>query len=287
MPTLRAYNRIDPSKTLTLRKRFERDLGARFQTLVSEIRNAIVDLDVFGLRAMQLAERQFQFDTDGDKMRSFIRWLNQQVNQRVLEVQVVDGIERPLRREKWTNMYVRTAYRKGIEHARQEVNRRIRDTFDTDDRAIDSAFDRPIHADRIAPLYERTFSDLQGATTEMTSQVRRTLLQGLTDGKHPRDIATELNNRVKKIGKTRARTIARTEIIRAHHQANINEYESAGVAGVNVVAEWLTVGDGSVCAECEDMAANGPYSLDDIRSMIPLHPNCRCVAVPADISVET
>ncbi|RPH72735.1 MAG: hypothetical protein EHM78_02195 [Myxococcaceae bacterium] len=43
----------------------------------------------------------------------------------------------------------------------------------------------------------------------------------------------------------------------------------------------LTAGDDEVCPECEDIAEEGPYRINVARSLIPAHPHCRCVFVPA------
>jgi hypothetical protein len=42
----------------------------------------------------------------------------------------------------------------------------------------------------------------------------------------------------------------------------------------------LTAGDDDVCQDCEDIAAEGPYDIDEARDLIPAHPNCRCAFVP-------
>lgn len=42
-----------------------------------------------------------------------------------------------------------------------------------------------------------------------------------------------------------------------------------------------TAGDDRVCIICEDIADDGPYTIDTARSLIPAHPRCRCVLVPA------
>lgn len=44
--------------------------------------------------------------------------------------------------------------------------------------------------------------------------------------------------------------------------------------------EILTAGDEDVCEECQDIADAGPYEIDEARSLIPAHPNCRCAYVP-------
>jgi hypothetical protein len=42
----------------------------------------------------------------------------------------------------------------------------------------------------------------------------------------------------------------------------------------------LTAGDDRVCQDCEDIAADGPYDIDEARGLIPAHPNCRCAFIP-------
>jgi hypothetical protein len=57
---------------------------------------------------------------------------------------------------------------------------------------------------------------------------------------------------------------------------------SIGAEFVNV----LTAGDEKVCQECQDLAAEGPYSLFEAWGMLPAHPNCRCAFVPFTESTE-
>jgi hypothetical protein len=47
--------------------------------------------------------------------------------------------------------------------------------------------------------------------------------------------------------------------------------------------EWdvQTANDDKVCKICQGISDNGPYSLGEARSLIPAHPNCRCLFVPA------
>lgn len=42
-----------------------------------------------------------------------------------------------------------------------------------------------------------------------------------------------------------------------------------------------TAGDDDVCPICEDIADDGPYTINEARSLIPAHPRCRCTIVPA------
>jgi hypothetical protein len=46
------------------------------------------------------------------------------------------------------------------------------------------------------------------------------------------------------------------------------------------MVEVLTADDDLVCQQCQDIADDGPYDIDDARDLIPAHPNCRCAFVP-------
>jgi hypothetical protein len=44
----------------------------------------------------------------------------------------------------------------------------------------------------------------------------------------------------------------------------------------------LNMGDDRVCDICDAAAEHGPYTVEEARRMIPLHPNCRCVVEPTE-----
>jgi len=77
----------------------------------------------------------------------------------------------------------------------------------------------------------------------------------------------------------RAEILARTEIIRAHHLGTIQEYRNQGLFNIVVKAEWKTAGDNRVCTRCASLEGQ-VFTLDEIEPMIPLHPQCRCIALP-------
>ena len=59
----------------------------------------------------------------------------------------------------------------------------------------------------------------------------------------------------------------------------MGEYRAAGVEGVEVLAEHLTAGDDRVCNQCAPLEGKR-YELDEAEYVIPVHPQCRCVAIP-------
>ena len=62
----------------------------------------------------------------------------------------------------------------------------------------------------------------------------------------------------------RAKVLARTEIIRAHHSATMQEYKNWEVEGVKVKAEWQTAGDARVCEECGAMEGR-VFTLEEME----------------------
>ena len=287
--TLNAVLRQDPSRTSGIVRRFEADVSRRFKRFKAQITQAVVTLDVFGLNPRQhviqnadLEARQFEFSRSDQKVEGFMRWLQEMEKKGILETSQRPGVFTG--EEPWTNTYIQSAYQRGIARAGEELRAKGYAVPEaggfvpgmSDPIAV--AFNQPFHAERVAMLYTRTFSELKGVTAAMDTQISRVLAQGMSEGKSPREIARMMLDRVDKIGITRARTIVRTEIIRAHHQATINTYEQWGASGVTVQAEWLTAGYG-VCPQCVSMGGK-TYGLAEIRNMIPAHPNCRCCAIP-------
>lgn len=281
--------RIDPTRTKTLRRRFGAEMNKRFRKLKGDIRTSIVDNDCFGLKeqgftTLAPAEyREFDFTRSSDKVDGFMAWLREQEELEILEIIERRSLLGEIITEPWTNNYIRVAYEKGVIRAGQELRKL---GYEIPEYIIGgSLLNAPIHADAVGLLYTRALSELRGITEAMDQQISRLLSQGLAEGQYPYNIAKVLNDRVDKIGITRAKMLARTEIVRAHHNATINEYKSWGIEGVKVQAEWLISGI-DTCPICLGFASGGKnndgvYTLDEILPLIPAHPNCLCAAIPA------
>jgi SPP1 gp7 family putative phage head morphogenesis protein len=279
--------RSDPTRTLSIQRNFEREVVKRFTILKNAIVDAVEKKNIFGInrlktQADELMPEQFQFMSNAHKIDAFMKWINEMEEKHILTSEIRPGLYGG--NQPWTNMYLQSAYQRGISRARAELNKAgwnvpSAQGYDPMGRsAIGIAFNQPINADAVAIIYTRAYNELQGITDAMDQQISRVLAQGLVDGLGIEALARNLVARVDSIGITRARTLARTEVVSAHHQATINEYEQWGVLGVSVEAEWLTAGFG-VCPECASNAGK-VFTLAEIRSMIPAHPNCRCVALP-------
>ncbi len=284
--TVNGIAKGDPTRTLSIRRRFINDLNRRFNALIREINEAIIKNDVFGLRSpvvLQSTPRQFAFTRDADKVRAFMDWLDIQ-EEKFIFSGGAGGIQRIGRQgANWTDTYIRSAYQRGIARARVELKRAGADiptAFGKDAGGeIIAAFNQPIHIDRAELAFTRTFRGLKTVVDRMDGEISQRLAQGLIEGRNPNEIARSITGFIKNKSMTDARTLARTEVIRAHHSATIAEYRRAGIEGVTVRAEWFTAGDDRVCPDCEALEG-AIFTLDEIEGMIPLHPNCRCIALP-------
>lgn len=272
-------NRIDPTKTGQLRKRFEADFKRRFAKLRKAIIDEVSKKDGFGLSAL-VTNRRFDFPTNQEKVAGFMAWLKLQQDTILFDGTL--ALPRYVAAQRaWMDLYIDTAYRRGLRAATVDIKRaggRVSPEY------IDAAFLRPVHADRAGIIYTRAYDSLVGITEEMDTQISSVLAQGISDGFNPTKIARVIVDRVDKIGITRARLLARTEVISAHAEAKLNTYEDANIQGVGLQSEWLTAGDERVCEECEAASAAGPYTIEAAHGMIPLHPNCRCTWIPFIVS---
>lgn len=295
--------RYDPTRTLTLRNAFAREMNKRFNDLIRVIKKAVVEQDCFGLAIHTMAAVEapghgaFSFPRNDQKVEAFMRWLRLQEEKGLLETiqlrRIGDAVERG-----WTNIFIQDSYKRGVQRARYEMKKAGYDVPGVDQSGgIDVVLSAPFHIDSVGLAFTRAFEGLKGITAAMDAQISQVLAMALIDGDGARVIARKLVATINGAGlgdlgitdslgrfipaKRRAMMLARTEIIRAHHMANIQEYKNWRMSGVIVVAEWGTAGDDRVCSECASLHGNR-YTLETIEHMIPRHPNCRCIAIPVE-----
>jgi SPP1 gp7 family putative phage head morphogenesis protein len=279
----KAIQNYDPTRTTVLRSQFMKDMERRFTMLARDIKKAIIEDDIFGLiepkhdlvKIITVNEtpgkEAFKFATSQEKVNGFMTWLKQQEKQGLLQITTIPTSGTPIEKA-WTDQYIQDSYKRGVTRARYEMGTAGMGTPGMDTTGgISASMSTPFHMDRVGMLYARTFEDLIGITAAMDSNISRILSQGMVDGDGPRSLAGKIVDATK-ISRNRAMTLARTEIIRAHHSAMVQEYKNWAVEGVVVKAEWVDAGF-NVCPECAKN--NGKiFDLNEIEGLIPLHPNC-------------
>lgn len=228
----------------------------------------------------------YAFHSSPYRIRLFQKWLQGQVEQEITG----------LRSKALWNKYIEDGYKKGAGRSYDDYTKRHRaaasaadTTTGTSERMsyyrggrdsfLQSSFNQPASIEEVQLLSGRTFDDLEGITRDMSLRMSRSLTDSLVQGKSPREAARLLANEVD-LGKKRALTIARTELIRAHAEGQLTALENLGAKEVGVEVEWSTATN--PCPECAAMAGN-VMSIEEARGQIPLHPNCRCVWIPANV----
>lgn len=291
----------DPTHTLSLRNSFVAEMRKRFKGLNAAIQLEILRNDTTGLiKDLLNSTTPYPFTRSSEKISEFLKWLQRQIDDKILTVSVHPQLGQAIEAE-WADLYIESAYTQGVRRAITEMRRSGYSMAPMSaQQAVQAVWLSPIHTDRVGVLFTRVFTDLQGITNDMSSQIARILAQGMIDGKNPRELASAIASVILTGGKTeyakkivgnsksalyRGELIARTEIIRAHHLGMIQEYRNFGVAGVRVLAEWKTAGDDRVCTECASLEGK-VFTLDEIEPLIPLHPLCRCIALPTVIEHE-
>jgi hypothetical protein len=279
----------DPTRTLTLRNKFAAEAKRRFKVLAAKIRQAIVDDDFFGTQVVRLMASKPHGEGATDKVEAFMKWLNGAEAETVLEINPISGAI-------WTDKYVDQAYKQGIKRARTEMSRA---GYDVPPASADGGADaialQAGHTEQSIFLKASFKEDINNVVTGTNSLVHKVLggavlsgrasgltadqIMNIVNGMIPDVSIPEINERFVN-GMRRTVTIGRTGIVKDHHLAMCEEYKTWGVEGVDVVAEWVTAGDGRVCEVCQRKAAGGPYPIRQVITMIPAHYGCRCVALP-------
>lgn len=291
--------RIDPTRTIVLRTQFSQDMSKRFLLLTYALVTLIEEEDALGLKVnapmvlaaslvegstspviTQLAERQqWRFRSNPDKVEAFRRWLQDQIDKGILSGKDLKGMP-------WLGKYVTAAYKKGKTRAYDDVQRKRgakdpRVTFGAKQEFLRAVEMDSATAAKVMLLATRAYEDLRGVTATMASQMVKALTNGLLEGKSPRVIARNMTKMVKGITKSRALAIARDSIIHAHAEGQLDAFESLGVKGVGVYAEWSTAGDDRVCGQCQPLEG-AILTIQEARGLLPRHSNCRCSFRPED-----
>lgn len=272
--------RRDPTRTSLIRRQFSADLNNRFRRLRGDIIDFMVTQDALGLKEKKLGftihvqPREFAFRSDPEKLDAFNEWLRERIEANIFSVPAGTPPRTP-----WTAKYIQSGYRQGLMSAFFASKKEFEEFERNVDQFIRSSFNQPETINKVRLLATRAFEDLKGVTSAMSAQMNRILAQGLAEGKHPTEIAREMNEKISNLTRTRALLIAQTEIIRAHAEGTLDAFEELGIDGLEVKAEFSTAGDDRVCPKCEKLEGV-LFTIDEARGLIPVHPLCRCTLVP-------
>ncbi len=266
----------DPTRTTTLRNKLSTLVRKRFMLVRKQIVNHVYTEDAYGLQpqttqqTFNVERRAFQFLTDDQKVKHFRGWLKERVDAGILEV------DPEFQARPWLAPQIESAYKKGAVHAYIAA----RGADEAQAAFLAQSFASPVATSKIELLATRAFQNLEGVTNEMSKNMNRIFADGIAHGVGPREIARQLSKGVDKIVRTRALTLARTEIIHAHAEGSIDHYEKLGIKELGAQIEFSTANDDRVCPICQSLEGE-IYTTEQARGVIPVHPNCRCAWIPS------
>lgn len=158
-------------------------------------------------------------------------------------------------------------------------------------------FSRPAQKELVrVTIEEKVGEKIHDVGEDIKDSVRDIVKHGYNNNLPQEKIAENISNRVSSIKNRRARAIARTEIARAAIVSDFVINKERGATGWYVECrntacpvckkawhkKWTPENDDSFNPSDETAGGKGwvgdkVYSMEDTRSLPPVHPNCRCV----------
>jgi hypothetical protein len=282
----------DPTRTRPIRDRYVREVDRRFGRIRSAVHWYVVEENRLGAVKQQdrpavLEEDEesrgvlppalpaavagaYVYEQSSQRVDEFMFWLDEQVKAEVLTYTREYSFT-GYGHKNWQDVHIYSAYQRGI--AQSLADLRSAGAALPELGSAAAIMLRPFHADRVALLYTRAFNGMKGVTEAMKAQMAHVLAKGMAEGRHPWQIARALADRIDKIGITRARLIARTEIGWAHRQATLNEFAALeGIVGEEILGQWWTALDERVRPRHREWHGK-VYTREVLATMIG-EPNC-------------
>jgi SPP1 gp7 family putative phage head morphogenesis protein len=122
-------------------------------------------------------------------------------------------------------------------------------------------------------MSENTMHYVTKMGEDMKTELRKIAVQSYDQKLAPRDIAKEMATKIDGMTEARARTIARTETMRASNLANYAHAKQMGAQS------FVVTSDPNRCPLCGEVYGDGTivFSIDQNDMIPPYHPNCGCI----------
>jgi len=119
--------------------------------------------------------------------------------------------------------------------------------------------------------------DIQSLTLDTKKSIVRAITEAEAKGLGAEDTAKLIADETD-MSLSRASTIARTTVMKTYNTTAMDRYDKAGCIGYYI----YPVNDVKLCNICmKEAVGGGGFILHRERPSVPIHPNCRCVVLPA------
>lgn len=301
----------DPTRTVTLRRRFRQRFNRRWRDARGDIRAVIDRNDALGVsdhtdsRTLDISDA---VATGGERLRvpslphgddaqreaSLKDWLRRVIMARVVsEMSDADA----LAGNHWTADPLKTAYLRGLGLAVADA--RAAGVIDDETSNVEptDVFTADRHQETLSQQQLRTYTDVEQAAAATLTAAMREAGDVLGGDPTARELADVLTDRLDAVGQTRTAVVAETRVVDTVNRAIIEHADSMGASRLGTVPEagerrgdehrdhreatWATAGDSRVCAICRSMAGR-TATVEEIkrgdveRPVWDTHPRCRC-----------
>lgn len=267
--------KLDPSRTVTLRRQLLKEVDVIFAGLRDALWSFLVTRNELALDLSVdpklIGNTKHLLATDNEKIDAFRAWFEKST-QGLGSV----GTKTPI--NPFWKKFVERSYTQGAERAFAEVKKIVPVTkgevskLNASKASFMEQFNTKTGKDKVQVLSGRVFSEIKGMTADMNKKMTVALTENMVKGKSPTAIANILSD-VLNVSKNRARTIVRTEIVRAQAEGQLDALEELGVTEVAIAVEWLCMAN--ACKLCTSMKTV-TLTITQARGAIPRHPNCQC-----------
>lgn len=264
----------DPSATLRLRNALVAQFTRRFaniaRVLLPTLENLYAAKSSLSVLATIADQTEFDYKGDAAKLQEFRRWLDKQI-----QIEIFDDDVENL--PDWISKPLHDAYGKGIHYVREFLQSQLESQGAT---YYDANFLlNPYHRYRMEVIWARAFTQVVGITDNMQQQLAEILTSAMLKGINPVDAANEMKAKISGIQLSKARVLARTEIVLAHSLASLQQMKNfEELLGVEIKARWQTALDGR--ERPSHRARHGNiYTQEEVAPLLG-EPNCRCSLAP-------
>jgi SPP1 gp7 family putative phage head morphogenesis protein len=283
----------NPTKTRTFEENWNREINRRWKAFTKSAINKLTMMNSAAIDGV-LTNQSDPFVLDASQQRVYMAFLNREIQRLLTETAQAPN---------WQGVYQLQSYERGLESTRAalisqgadlalteaEILRAggLTSTAFTATASIGVAGKAAIHQDALSFLFNRSYDSLKSWTGRMSTEVRGILFDAVSEGKGVDQVVREMTKRIS-VSRSRARTIAQTEINQAYSRASISEAQRASEEiGEDVNVRWLTTRLPNV--RHTHASVHGIVMTPERASKIKTTDgiNCRCGLAPVIAEADT
>ena len=259
--------RLDPTGTTQLQRDLGRFLRGRINELNADLRERIVEDDVFGLGNSEA-------EWGGPREAQLLR----------LDAWLDDAAERDVHRRVDSDevrSYLEQAAKSGIIDGHTDLRE-----FDVPTDDVEDVLEQDAVQKEIDDVHENVRDRVGTAVEDYRSDVRSLISAGLIAGIARRQLGKDITERAR-VYDSHVTAQASGEVVNQYNTTKLTSYDRVDAdIELETEPEWVDAGDEKVCPICQELSAQD-WTLEEAQEFnIPgdTHDNCRCTWHVTDVA---